>query len=245
MTPITLPAASGIRPRHFTWLTRAMIVLGACYFGYLTAQWSGHPVSDIRIMAAESHRTIRVGDRVFRIPQNLISAPAPDLFNSSSVETHPAVDIAAIWPAMSVDQAEAAEVSSANGSASRIVDLTIGTIEEGKTLRETLVPVYMRLARREDTFGPAGLRILTLSEPGDALDRIVYEPGAKGGFIARCQQEKPMASALCTAQLPLTRELWVTYRFEEKLLANWGLLERRIINLIRALAVTAEKTSRS
>lgn len=242
MTPITLPAASGIRPRYFTWLTRAMIVLGVCYFGYLTAQWSGYPVSDMRIMAAESHRTIRVGDRVFRVPQNLIRAPAPDLFNSTSIETHPSVEISAIWPAMSAHQAETPDLS---GPGSKTINLKIGTIEAGKTLRETLVPVYMRLARRKDTFGPAGLRILPLSEPGDALDRIVYEPGAEGGFIARCRQVETTVTTVCTAQLPLTRELWVTYRFEEKLLANWGLLERRIIDLIRSLAVTAEKTSRS
>lgn len=242
MTPITLPAASGIRPRYFTWLTRAMIVLAVCYFGYLTAQWSGHPISDIRIMAAESHRTMRIGDRVFRVPQNLIRAPAPDLFNSTSIETHPSVEIAAIWPAMSAHETDAPVMS---GPGARTVELEIGTIEAGKTLRETLIPVYMRLARREDTFGPAGLRILTLSEPGNALDRIFYEPGTKGGFIARCRQDGTAAATVCTAQMPLTRELWVTYRFEEKLLANWGLLERRIFDLIRSLAVTAEKTSRS
>jgi hypothetical protein len=243
LPPITLPAASGIRPRYFTWLTCAMAVLAVCYFGHLTAQWSGHPVSGIRILAAESHRTIRVGDRVFRIPQSQIRSPAPDLFNSSAIETHPSVEIAAVWPAMSVNHAETAAIPV--GPAPRIVELKIGTIEKGKTLRETLVPVYMRLARRDDASGPAGLRILTLSESGSALDRIVYEPGAKGGFVARCQQGDATPSAVCTAQLPLTRALWVTYRFEEKLLANWGLLERRIINLIRSLAVTAQKTDRS
>ncbi len=234
MTPVTLPAASGIRPRHFTLLTGMIAVLALCYFGYLIAHWSGHAVSAIKITTADTSRKIITGGQTFDVPKDMIQSPPQSLFQTADAESIAAFRLAVVWPSMTAFKSQKIAPPAPLGSGSKIVVVDIEQIKAGETMRDTLGPVYSRLARGGNHRGPAGLQVMTLSRPGDELDQIIFEPGADG-FVARCHKVPGDLNAICTGQLTLDGGLGATYRFEKPLLASWGRLERQVTDLVHSL----------
>jgi hypothetical protein len=235
LTVLVLPASSGVSPRFFTYLTAAMAVLALVYVIDLAARWTGYWNADMEWADEPGSRTVFVGDQAFEVPVNMIRTPAQRLRLNRKGEHLSALHLGVMWPSMSGFDKDKAEQFAAFGKGSNVVLLDIGRNAHGETMHDRLDPVYRRLARGEEGTGPAGLRVLTLSSPIGARDQIVYEPGSEAGFIARCRQPLSETIAVCTARKVLPGDLLLTYRFEEAHLANWGRLERRAVELVRAL----------
>jgi len=232
---LVLPASSGVSPRYFTFLTATMAALTLIYVLYLAARWTGYWHADMEWADEPGNRTVFVGGQAFHVPVNMIRAPAQRLGLHRTGEHLTALHLGVMWPSMSGFDADKADQFASFGQGSNLVLLDIGMSSRGETMRDRLDPVYRRLARGAEGQGPAGLRVLTLSSPVGARDQIVYEPGSTTGFIARCRQALSDPLAICSAQKTLPSGLLLTYRFEEPHLANWGRLERRAVELVRAL----------
>ncbi|WP_346894861.1 hypothetical protein [uncultured Roseibium sp.] len=237
MTVLVLPASSGISPRYFTYLTAAMAVLTLVYVLYLAARWTGYWNGEMEWADEPGSRTVFVGGQAFEVPVNMIRTPAHRLGVKQPGEHLSTLHLGVLWPSMSGFEKNKADQFAAFGEGSNVVLLDIGRNARGETMRDRLDPVYRRLARGKEGTGPAGLKVLTLSSPIGARDQIVYEPGSETGFIARCRQSLSSTIAICTAQRELSDGLLLTYRFEEALLANWGRLERRAVELVRTLEI--------
>ena len=232
MIPVQLPSASGMKPLHFTLLTIAMAILALVYVTYLAARWTGYWESDVVWMSAPQQRSVRIADASFTVPDTLMRSPGQGLSFLTGTETVSSLNLAVVWPSMKGFRATGNRSAERPGSNLILIDIAAGAEE---VMRDRLVTVYKRLARGEEKAGPAGLKVLTLSSAvALETDQVVFEPGRETGFIARCRQPKGEVS-ICSRDMRLDEDLTITYRFDRKLLANWGRLDRRITQLVTAL----------
>ena len=244
MSLLTLPASSGVRPRLFTYLTAAMAVLAVLYILYLTARWTGYLEDGTPWNADDSFRIVFLGGKTFKVPTSMMRLPAQRSFSLSKGRDQSTLRLAVVWPAMTGFRTETNEANqlSSFGKGSNLVLLDITMASDREQARSRLLPVYKRLANGKEKAGPAGLKILPLSGPKDDLDQIVFEPGNDtNGFFARCRRGRTEQVATCVSQIVLAEGLAIRYRFEQPLLANWGLLERRAVDLVRTLASKGDK----
>ncbi len=235
MILIELPRASGMRPFHFTLLTIAITAMTLVYMAYIGARWSGYWRSEVLWMDAPELVSAQVGGQNFLIPPSLMRAQSKFSLLSGRSETN-TLQLDALWPSMSGFHQQRAAQSSSRKSNANLILIDITRNDGGETMRDRLDTVYRRLARGPASEGPAGLKVLTLSSPvALKTDQIVYEPGRKNGFIARCRKAADTA-ATCTREARISKTLAVSYRFKRSLLANWGRLDRRVNDLIKSIA---------
>lgn len=216
-----------------------MAFLAVVYILYLSARWSGYVEDDMPWMADTGQRTVFVGSTGLTVPASMLRVPVQGLFPMHKGTSQEVLQLAVTWPSMTGFRADTRQDARLGdfGRGTNLVLLDIRTSGDRDNMRNRLKPVYKRLARGTETAGPAGLRILTLSAPKDNLDQIVYEPGNdQNGFIARCRKAAGKAAQICSSQKRFGDTLTIAYRFERRLLANWGLLERRVTDLVQAMA---------
>lgn len=235
MIPIELPSASGMRPLHFTVLTITIAILALAYLTYVAARWTGYLDQETPWAVFTQERHLHIGESSFSVPENLLRAPATSLSLLTGVATVQSFRLAVVWPNMKTAKNQNAQSNANAAAAGNLILVDVSARKTSETMWDRLDPVYRRLARGQETNGPAGLKILTLSS-AIALekDQIVFEPTRTGGFIARCRQSSS-EPAFCTREIRFGNDLTVTYRFSQVLLVNWGRLDRKVAQLVASM----------
>lgn len=239
MIPLELPRSSGMKPIHFTILTGAIALLTVLYIGVLAARWSGAWRGDMYWTPDLTGLHMQVGNVELLVEGNLMRTPAQRLTQTLTQATGGSrmdkLELSTLWPSMT--GAAPADRRQFDGfrKGSNLIEIDILAETGQETMRDQLEPVYRRLARGQETKGPAGLKVLTLSSPvALMLDQVMFEPGEASAYIARCRTPKGQP-AVCERELR-TDGLVVRYRFERGLLANWGRLDRKVLALIKDMA---------
>ena len=236
MTQAILPKASGVKPRQFSILLAAMALLALAYIGQMIFHWTGVWHAEVVWTSNSNGKTYRLGDKTFVVSEGLLRDADQTVKLGFAKEAPSAFNLEVVWPSMNGRRHEDVQQSEAYGKGSNHLEINVGVASIKETMRDRLKPVYRRLARGPEQAGPAGLRILTLSGNRDTrLDQVVFEPNSTNGFIARCKQANQKTVSMCESELQLPDGILVRYRFEQPLLANWGRLERRIVELIQSL----------
>lgn len=231
-----LPKASGVKPRQFSYLLAMMALLALAYVGQMIFHWTGVWHAEVVWTSDSIGKSYRLGDNTFVVSEELLPDADQTIKLGFNKETPTTFDLEVIWPSMKGHRLESAQLSEAVAKGSNHLQINVGIANGKETMRDRLKPVYRRLARGPEQAGPAGLRVLTLSGNRDSIvDQIVFEPKSSNGFIARCKQTNQKSAAICESELHLPDGIVVRYRFEQPLLANWGRVERRIVELIKSL----------
>lgn len=231
-----LPKASGVKPRQFSILLAGMALLALAYIGQMIFHWTGVWHAEIVWTSNSDGKTYRLGNNTFIVSEDLLRDADQTIKLGFAQRAPTSFNLEVVWPSMKGHQHESVRQTDAfEKSVNRLrINVSVASVEE--TMRDRLKPVYRRLARGPEQAGPAGLRILTLSGNRDtSRDQVVFEPNSANGFIARCKQANQKSVSICESELQLPDGVVVRYRFEQALLANWGRLERRIVELIQSL----------
>lgn len=234
MIPSSYNYCDALQPRFLPHTMLALAVLSVCYILNMIIGWSGYSRSDIDWLDSRETYHLHVAGNAFAVPANLLRVSVPWLPIRPVLERDASLlQLAVIWPDMN---ARAPQDIAAGKSEPNLVLIDLEPYDGQETLRERLDPVYRRLARAPETAGPAGLRILTLSAAGSEIeDQIMFEPGRGAGFVARCTRQEFSDQATCTRKVALADGLFLTYRFTRQNLANWGRLDRKVIELVNRL----------
>lgn len=221
MRPSTLPRPTGCNPLHFTAMTALLVLLSLAYLGNLAMSWANVAASADPRTTDRRPVQVSAGRHEFLIPANMIPRPEQRIQGQKSERL--ALEMS--WPQL--------EGHSGDAQAAAVwISVDLIATRSVATLSERLDSVYRRLATSHDTQGPAGLALLDMSgKAGSGDDVIVFEAGQPNGFIARCQTPAD-GPARCFRDLRLADDLVVSYRFQRSALANWGRMDRRILDRI-------------
>lgn len=226
--PVSLPQPIRTQPRHFTWLSAAICVLGAALFALKVHGWSeyGLPVS---FVPSDEPVSVSVGPATLRLPESYIATARQRRMSRLEDARFEMLRLAVRWPVMSAADAPAGVIVPENGTI--VIELESSPGRE--SLRARLDPFYRRLARGGELAGPDGLKILSLSARGEpAADLIAFDPTAQNGFIARCRSTPPAVSAICHRAFTGASGVEVRYSFEQALLSDWRQIDRAVAEKI-------------
>ncbi|NBN63635.1 hypothetical protein GWI72_03185 [Microvirga tunisiensis] len=224
MLPTALPRPTGCNPLHFLAMTGLLALLAAAYIVHVASGW-------IALASAGDTRTsspyplaLQVGEHRFLVPANMV--PRAEQRNPDLQQDRLVLEMT--WPAL-------AGYAGGTPDAETLITLDLIASRQVETLGERLDSVYRRLAGAHEFRGPAGLSLIDMSgRAGAGNDVIVFEASERDGFIARCQTPE-QGVARCFRDFRLAPDLVVSYRFQRSALANWGRMDRRIIDRISAM----------
>ncbi|WP_428641069.1 hypothetical protein [Roseibium sp.] len=231
MIPVSLPAPIRTEPRHFTWLALAICVLSAAFVAERAVYWSDYWKSDIQGALNTAPVHLKIGGTDFRMPLNAIATPSQRHKAMSGGSSFDMLRLTMTWHATDAGDGSL-DTGSQRTPANRIL-IELEHNPERESVRARLEPFYRRLARGGELSGPGGLRVLTLSaRKASRADRIVYDPSAQNGFIARCRKAAASADTLCHRAVVLASGLELRYRFDQALLPDWRELDRAVIRRV-------------
>ena len=251
MIPITLPRATGIRPGYFTALTVMLGVAASAYVVTTVRDWidllDDHPaglqfsmpslpdflslpdLSSARFDNDALHVTI--GGYPFRIPEDMIASSG--MRNEGATADHIQLNVS--WPGMTPHVTRNARRGRMDDDA---IQIEIDRQPDAEGMSERLDTIYRPLSRGLESDGPQGLKTLRLSLPEEEeKDLIFYAPEDQpNGFVARCLVPRDEATTgTCSRTVRLKKDLLLTYRFRQLMLADWQQLERKTLELVRSL----------
>ncbi len=232
MTPVSLPTSTKAIANQFTAVVLALALVGTAFvfktvgawvvFGQSTATWtSNRHLIDVEL-----------GGGRFLVPANMIRH-GDQRVSGRQLER---LDLAVAWPDMNGFEESLSAGFLDSGDRSPLVLITLERDDSSRDTRERLETVYRTLARSEPVSGPGGLSLLALSDgKGSGVDFVAYEAERTDGYAARCfTPGNPELAASCQRDIRLNGKVIATYRFRQAYLANWGLLDRKVGDLIRS-----------
>ncbi|MET1410972.1 hypothetical protein ABVF61_01830 [Roseibium sp. HPY-6] len=232
MIPMSLPVASGIKPRRFTALVLAIVLLSAAYIADRVAYWTRNWNAQDAFSTATGPVSIQVGQAGFNLPAEYIAMRRQRVAAQAGGSSVSALKLSMTWP----DLEPAHSGSLAHyGLHDQVLVVELEFNPGRESMRARLDPFYRRLARGGELNGPNGLKILRLSARGAAgRDLIAYDPEKPGGFIARCQKTGSGRDATCHRAIVLSSGLELRYRFDQYLLREWRHIDSAIIEKVTA-----------
>lgn len=234
MIPYSLPEPSNIKAHHFTMLTAALLLLTVAFLADRGLYWYRHWQTPFTFPKNQMVPVL-VGQTEFRIPAGYIRQDNRRTAVLNTGAQLPALGLAITWPDLGMPDNSRSDLS----GSPKIINIDIKQSTERETLRSQLEPFYKRLARGGETRGPSGLNTLNLSaDTAEQRDQIVYDRAEKNGFIARCVQKTAWSTATCQSTLPVSGDLELTYRFDQRLLSEWRLLDQTVALVLESFQKT-------
>lgn len=231
MIPMSLPVASGVKPRRFTALVLAIVLLSAAYIAERVAYWTRNWNSFEAFASVTGPVSIQVGQAGFNLPAEYIAMRRQRMAAQSGEGTLTALKLSMTWPDLQPVQSGTGLARYGFHDQVLVVELEFNPGRE--SMRARLDPFYRRLARGGELSGPGGLKILRLSARGAAgRDLIAYDPAEPGGFIARCRRAGSGSNAICHRAIVMSSGLELRYRFNQDLLQDWRQIDNAVIEKV-------------
>ncbi len=189
--------------------------------------------------ADQSIHEIVIGNNVLVVPANEIRFEGG---RRSGVTGR--LDTYLTWPAMSGYTADKrGDFDHANGSRN-ILFISFGERLMSRDMSGRMEPIYNALIDNKGRPGPAGTTVYDFKEKTGYLNEVlvVAKNGRNGLFVARCLSGQVAQNSLapCERDIHLGDNLSMSFRFPQRLLANWQMLETNM----RVYAAKRLKTGR-
>lgn len=233
MTPASLPTSTKAIASQFTGVVIALALVGTAFVFKTVGTWFFLGQSTATWTSDRNPIEVALGDSRFHVPANMIRHSAQRI-GGRRVDR---LDLAVAWPDMKgFEEALSADFLD-SGDRSPLLLITLEEDANSRDTRERLETIYLTLAKGKPVPGPGGLSLLTLSDgKSSGVDFVAYESERTDGYAARCfTPSNVQLAAICQRDIRLNDKIVATYRFRQAYLANWGLLDRKVGNLIRSL----------
>ncbi|PTW61653.1 hypothetical protein C8N35_102368 [Breoghania corrubedonensis] len=243
-TPLVIPDEIPVSRWKLPALTVLLALAGAAMIADRVATLSHVPPTPPRWTAETRPVHLSLAGHRLRVPANMVA----DADQRAGGEQE-RLDLTLRWPTLSgYDESSAALFYEGDKSLIRIwLEEGSSTVTNagnaalagesegnGDALRAEIYPVAGGLFARAFTTSSAF-----------ASEEIVYEAtalrtGSQTPFAARCQKWN-VAEATCLRRVPLVPGLTLTYRFPRARLADWGRLDRSVMQLAKGFLVAGDR----
>jgi hypothetical protein len=191
----------------------------------------------------QTHEIV-IANSVLRVPENMIRHS-----DQRTQGVKAKLDLYARWPAMTgYSKEDRAVFDAAAGNAPELLFITLEPRQMSRDMNGRFEPIYKQLIEPE---GQAE-QILGMRSYAFLKERVIFTDErlyvvetaeqAEPVFVARCiaGTQSETALAPCERDIALTSDVSIKYRFPKQLLAEYGVLDQRILALVSGFEVKAE-----
>jgi hypothetical protein len=170
---------------------------------------------------------IVIGNNVLDIPGNEIR------FEQARINgVAPRIDLYVAWPSMRGYSEPERALFNNSGEAPSLIFMAVDDRMMSRDMSGRFEPIHSTIIERPARRGPADLAIYRFSEKSGYTDEsLVVGPVVEGTrFVARCLTGEAGRQSLapCERDINFGRDLTLTYRFPQRLLAQWASLDEAV-----------------